>query len=228
MSQAEIRRGTRNRGMNLLPILSMKAYNATMKKDIIPEISDILATSDLLSKALKLAGLITCVFREAGWELVVVGGSAVEFYTEGAYMSGDIDMCRRNLNPIPLRTAQNLISRLGGTGGPRSWKVAGLYVDFLGLLENEARTPCRTMETPCGAISIAPAELMLVERILMAFYPRPDPEARTVAKKLLAVCLKETTLIDWNEVKRLAACPSFDVLQETSQLRQEVVDELKK
>jgi len=33
-----------------------------MKKDIILEINDILATSDLLSKALKLSGLITRVF----------------------------------------------------------------------------------------------------------------------------------------------------------------------
>ena len=206
----------------------MKARLNIMQKDIIPEINDILATSDLLSKALKLAGLITRVFREAGWELVVVGGSAVEFYTEGAYMSGDIDMCRRNLAPIPLRTAQNLIGRLGGTGGPRSWKVAGLYIDLLGLLENEAITPCRTIETPCGTISIAPAELILVERILMAFYPGPDPEARNIAKKIMAACLQKTTPIDWNEVKRLAACPSFDVLKETNQLRKEVIDELKK
>ncbi|MDD5483209.1 MAG: hypothetical protein PHP98_06110 [Kiritimatiellae bacterium] len=199
-----------------------------MKKDIVPEINDILATSDLLSKALKLAGLITRLFREVGWELVVVGGSAVEFYTEGAYMSGDIDMCRRNLDPIPLRTAQNVIGRLGGSGGPRSWKVAGLYIDLLGLLENEAITPCRTIETPYGMISIVPAELILVERVLMAFYPRPDPEARNIAKKIMAVCQQKITPVDWNEVKRLAACPSFDVLKETNQLRKEVLDELKK
>lgn len=199
-----------------------------IKQDNASEIKDILATSDLLSKALKLAGLVTRVFREAGWELVVVGGSAVEFYTEGAYMSGDIDMCRRNLNPIPLRTAQSLISRIGGTGGPRSWKVAELYIDLLGLLENEARTPCRTIETPCGVISIAPVEQIVVERILMAYYPRPDPEARNIAKKILAVCLQKTTPIDWKEVERLAASPSFDILKETNQLRKEVADELKK
>ncbi|MBI2438232.1 MAG: hypothetical protein HYV36_05405 [Lentisphaerae bacterium] len=198
-----------------------------MKKNA-SEIQDILSTSDLLSRALKLAGLVTRVFREAGWELVVVGGSAVEFYTEGAYMSGDIDMCRRNLNPIPLRTAQDLIGRLGGTGGPRSWKVAGLYVDLLGLLENEACTPCRTIETPCGTISIAPAELILVERILMAYYPSPDAQARSIAKKLLAVCLQNTMPVDWKEVERLAASSSFDILKETNQLRREVANELKK
>lgn len=204
------------------------AHENVMGKDNTPEINDILATPDLLAKALKLAGLITRIFREAGWELVVVGGSAIEFYTEGAYMSGDIDMCRRNPNPIPLRTAQDLIGRLGGTGGPRSWQIAGLYVDLLGLLENEALTPCRTIETPCGNITIVPAELVLVERILLAYYPRSDRQALDIAKKFIAVGLQNTTMINWKEVERLAASPSFDILKETRQLRAEVADELRK
>ncbi len=40
------------------------------------------------------------------------------------------------------------------------------------------------MKTPCGAISVMPAELAIVERALLAFYPQPDPEARAVAKKI--------------------------------------------
>lgn len=48
-------------------------------KDISAERRDIEATTDLLEKALKLAGLVSRVFREAGWDLVVVGGSAVEW-----------------------------------------------------------------------------------------------------------------------------------------------------
>lgn len=46
------------------------------------QLRDIRETADALEKALKLAGLVTAIFREAGWDLVVVGGSAVEFYTE--------------------------------------------------------------------------------------------------------------------------------------------------
>ena len=53
------------------------------------------ATGDLLLRAMKLAGVITALPREQGVSLVVVGGSSVEFYTEGGYMSGDIDFCRR-------------------------------------------------------------------------------------------------------------------------------------
>ena len=190
------------------------------------EIRDTETTPDLLDRALRLSGLVTRIFREAGWDLVVVGGSAVEFYTEGSYMSGDIDLCRRTLSPIPLRLAQDLMGKLGATGGPRSWKVAGLFVDMLGLLENEATTPCRTIGTPCGAISVIPAELAVVERTLLAFYPQPDPEARNVAKKMLAVCISGDTPVDWSEIRRLAGLPSFNVSKELDELRKEVAREL--
>ena len=51
--------------------------------DIKAAIVDIESTSDLLERALKLSGLITTLFQRHGFPLVVVGGSAVEFYTEG-------------------------------------------------------------------------------------------------------------------------------------------------
>jgi len=190
------------------------------------ESRDIEATADLLERALRLSGLVTRIFREAGWDLVVVGGSAVEFYTEGSYMSGDIDLCRRTLQPIPLRLAQDLMGGLGATGGPRSWKVAGLFVDMLGFLENEATTPCRTIGTPCGPITVIPAELAVVERTLLAFYPRPDAEARSVAKKILAVCLSGDTPVDWDEIRRLSGLPSFNVAKELDELKNEVAREL--
>ena len=188
-------------------------------------LNDIEGTADLLEKSLKLAGLVTRVFRDAGWELVVVGGSAVEFYTEGAYMSGDIDFCRRTLKPIPLRKAQDLMARLRATGGPRSWKVAGLFVDLLGILENEAKAPCRRLTTPFGDISLMPPELVLVERTLSACYPSADPEARTVAKKMLAVCMKRATRVDWKDVERIAALPAFGVQAELRKLKAEVTRE---
>lgn len=190
------------------------------------ELREIENTGDLVERALKLAALVTRLFADEGWDLVVVGGSAVEFYTEGAYMSGDIDLCRLTPSPIPLRRAQELMGQLGATGGPRSWKVAGMYVDLLGLLENEAQSPCRDVDTPFGKVVIAPAELILVERVLLGFYPNPDDEARDVAKKMLAVCLKGQTPVDWEEVERLANLPAFGVSEELAQLREEVTNEL--
>ena len=183
---------------------------------------EITGTANLLEKSLRLTGLVTRVFAEVGWPLVVVGGSAVEFYTEGAYMSGDIDLCRRTAAPIPLRQAQDIMAQLGATGGPRSWKVAGLFVDLLGLLENEAQTPLRTVQTPYGPISLMPAELALVERTLLAYYPRPDSEARDVARKLMAVCVSGATPVDWVEVDRLCTLPAFNIVRELDELKREV------
>jgi hypothetical protein len=62
-------------------------------KEIQKALADVTAESDPTLKHLKLASLVSAMFRQRGAELVVVGGSAIEFYTEGGYVSGDLDMC---------------------------------------------------------------------------------------------------------------------------------------
>jgi hypothetical protein len=183
-------------------------------------IADISSTGDLLERALKLAGLVSALFAEAGYQLIVVGGSAIEFYTEGGYMSGDIDFCRRELR-MPLRLAQDIMARVGATGGPRSWRVCGLFVDMLGVLENESRAPFRTIETPYGPVTLMPRELALVERVLAAYYPQPSGEALKAAKQMLASSLDDPST-DWGEVERLAAMPDFNILGELRRLKAEV------
>ena len=188
--------------------------------DIKAAMADIESTSDLLERALKLSGLITTLFQRHGFPLVVVGGSAVEFYTEGGYMSGDIDFCRKTLNAIPPRLMQEIIAELGGKGVARSWEVCGLYVDLLGILENESVLPNRELETPYGTVRIIPPELALVERILIAYYP-PSAELLVTARKMMVAALGDSNF-NWNEAERLAALPSFGVLEELRKLRKEV------
>jgi len=98
--------------------------------------------------------------------------------------------------------------------------------DLLGFLENEANAPCRKIITPFGAIQLVPAELVIVERILSAYYPAPDTNARDTAKKMMAVCLKEQAPVDWKEVERLARLPAFGVTKELRELKAEVSREL--
>src|ERR1039458_7235572 len=95
-------------------------------------------------KSQKRDSIDRALFRGRGIEWVVVGGSAIEFYTDGAYLSGDIDLCRiKPGTPIPLRLRQEIMGRLGAKGGPRSWEVAGTFVDLLGLVETESRSSFR-------------------------------------------------------------------------------------
>ena len=180
--------------------------------------ADIEVTGDLLERALKLSGLVTTLFAERGFPLVVVGGSAVEFYTEGGYMSGDIDFCRKTLKAIPPRIMQEVAERLGGKGLGRNWLICGLYVDILGLLESETDLPDRIVQTPYGEVRMLPPELALVERVLFA---EQDAECVASARQMMAAALKDADF-DWVEAERLAALQDFSVLSQMRRLKEEI------
>lgn len=189
-----------------------------MKIDIQAARVDIESTEDLLERALKLSGLLTTLFAERGYSLVAVGGSAVEFYTEGGYMSGDVDLCRKTLKSVPPRMMQEIAESLGGKGLGRNWLICGLYVDLLGLLESETVLPERVLVTPYGEIKILPPELVLVERVL---YAEQDAECIPSARQMALSAIKDV-LFDWNEAERLAALPGFGVLPQLRALRKEL------
>ena len=179
---------------------------------------DIETTADLLERAMKLAGLISTLFRERGFPLVMVGGGAVEFYTEGGYMSGDIDFCRKTLKSVPPRLMQEIAESLGGKGLGRNWLICGIYVDILGVLESETILPEREVETPYGVVRILPSELALVERIL---YAEQDAECVTSARQMMAAALRDQAF-NWGEARRLADLPDFKVLDQLEQLKMEM------
>jgi hypothetical protein len=161
-------------------------------------------------KHLKLASLVGAIFAERGIELIVVGGSAIEFYTEGAYVSGDLDMCVGSAPaPLTARVRQELMGQLQAKGGPRSWQVGNLFVDILGAFENLARTPVRQLNGPSGPVRIAPVEELIVERVLASRYPGDYPPAEECAKKLVAAALLGEVETDWAEVKRLAQSQAY-------------------
>jgi len=169
---------------------------------------------------MKLSGLLTTLFQERGFPLVVVGGSAVEFYTEGGYMSGDIDFCRKTLKAVPPRLMQEIAESLGGKGLGRNWLVCGLYVDLLGVLETESTLPERALETPYGTVRILPPELALVERVL---YAEQDAECVASARQMMVSALADDSF-DWAEAERLAALPDFAVADRLSALKREFAD----
>ena len=171
---------------------------------------DIANEDDPTLKQLQLASLVSAVFRERGIELVVVGGSAIEFYTDGAYVSGDLDLCVAvSSRVLTVRLRQEIMSQLHATGGPRSWQVGGLFVDVLAGFENLAQTPVRRLNGPCGEVLIAPVEELLVERVLISTYPGDYPPALDCAKKLLAAGLLGEVEMNWIEVKRLAGSSAY-------------------
>ena len=191
-------------------------------------VNEIATEKDPTLKSQRMASLVSAVFREAGVKLVVVGGSAIEFYTEGAYASGDLDLCLVPPSTITLRQRQELMGKLGAQGGPRSWQVAGMFVDVLGECESFSKTARQQLEGPYGVFELVQPEDLLVERVLVSIYPGPNPEARECAKKLIGVAISNQVELDWNEFCRLAAMPAYDNLADCERLIAETCDELGK
>jgi hypothetical protein len=129
---------------------------------------------------------------------------------------------------LDIRTRQELMGRLGGRGGPRSWEVAGQYVDILGEVETLARTPFDSIEAPYGVVRLLSPEDLLVERTLISVYPQPDESADACARKLIAVALSGQVELDWQEARRLAQLPEYRIVPTLEALVSEVANELGK
>ena len=191
-------------------------------------LADIGGEVDPTLKHLKLASLVSAIFGERGVQLVVVGGSAIEFYTDGAYVSGDLDLCLVAPTRLDIRTRQALMGKLDAVGGPRNWQVAGAYVDILGEVETLARPPFNEIQAPYGAVKIISPEDVLVERVLISVYPQPFEPAAQCARKLIAVALNNQVEMDWQEARRLAECPEYGIFPELQKLVDKVAHELGK
>ncbi len=199
-----------------------------MKPELIQTaLADITAETDPTLKSAKLASLCSALWSERGVELVVVGGSAIEILTEGAYASGDLDMCHANKATLSVAERNEIMGLLNAKGGPRNWQVAGMYLDLLGPAESFARTPYRRVEAPYGSFLVMTPEDLLVERVLVSFYTGENKTARDCAKVLASVALRREIEMNWDEVRRLANRPEYRNLPECVKLVKEVADELK-
>jgi hypothetical protein len=190
-------------------------------------LADITAEQDPTLKSAKLASLCSTLWLERGVELVVVGGSAIEMLTEGAYASGDLDMCHANKATLSVAERKEIMGLLDAKGGPRNWQVAGMYVDVLGPAESFARTSFRRIAAPYGDFLVMKPEDLLVERVLMSYYTGENKTARDCAKVLVSVALRQEIEMSWDEVRRLANLPEYRNLPECEKLVKEVADELK-
>jgi hypothetical protein len=117
--------------------------------------------------------------KESGSDIIVVGGSAIEVYTRGKYVSGDVDI--RADRPAVDR----VLAKWGFKDHGRLWirKDWGLAVDVVG--DEYSGDPYRatTVSTPYGSVRIAVVEDLFVKRLAAAKHWRV-PEALDEANLL--------------------------------------------
>ena len=170
-----------------------------------------------------VAALVSGLFRAQGADPVVVGGSAVEFYTAGAYVSGDLDVCFTGAVLPSMAQRMAVVKRLGAEAlSSRQCLVEGVYVDLLGPLETAARTPFQEI----GPVKLVPVEDLVVERIYAAYhFPTYHAEREAVAKTLLRMVFDQRIEADQAEIRRIAESPDYGVGEELARLSREVAAE---
>lgn len=133
---------------------------------------------------LRTAAVITRALERLGGNAVVVGGSAVSFYTGGSYLSRDVDL----VTAASGAALSELLVVLGFERRDGAWvhTVTDVIVDF--PAPPLAGDPERTVKvaTPDGPVTVIGIEDLLIDRLNAAVHWK-DTEAREWCISMLAI-----------------------------------------
>lgn len=126
------------------------------------EVSRVL--SERPTKHARILAFGALLARESHSDVLIVGGSAIEVYTRGGYVSGDVDIVgeREKIVPVLERWGFAKPSRLWIRD---NWEIA---VDIVGKHYTGATNRLRTLSTPYGPVRLAVPEDLLVKRLIEA------------------------------------------------------------
>lgn len=136
--------------------------------------------------------------REVGMAVVIVGGSAIEGYTSGMYISGDVDL---------VGERNSIIRGLEGWGFRKEGRLwsrrdLNLWVDPVGREYSGDERRLRTVTTPYGRVRLASIEDLIAKRLIETkVWPRGGTDLFDQAVALAAEYDRD---IDWEYVTRVA------------------------
>lgn len=142
------------------------------------------AVRNPLEVQLRTAAVLARLLVPIGGPVVVVGGSAVSFYTGGAYLSRDVDL----VTDVPGPQIFGVLERIGFRRQDGAWIHAevDVVVDFPSPpLAGDSRRVTQ-VQTSDGPISIIGLEDLLIDR-LNAVVHWGDSEAREWCVTMLAL-----------------------------------------
>lgn len=140
------------------------------------------------------------VSRLTGQMPVIVGGEAVEIYTQGGYTTGDIDV------KAPLNELKAVLKDFGFTKVGRTWsrKDLDIYIEWVGgALDEGPEAEKRTNIIFNGdyAVRVISIEDLIIDRLNAAKWWR-DSDSETWARALFAI--GKNIGIDENYLARMA------------------------
>lgn len=123
------------------------------------------AAEDATKRGVYFVALLGTAANVPADDLIVVGGSAIEFYTVGEYTSGDIDLVSNEADRLKEVLRSWNFHREG-----RVWvsEELGIVVDFGSYPYTWDKSRTQLLKTPYGPIRLAALEDLLVKRLVSA------------------------------------------------------------
>ena len=148
----------------------------------------------------KLAAFGALLTRESGLGtegLTIVGGSALEIYTTGDYVSGDIDIVAERPEKV-----EEVLQSWGFTKEGIYWqhRDLGLVVQIVGRHDSGSRTLNQIVATPYGRLRLGSMEDIVWKRVYESRgWNRPE-----ALDEAMLLVLRYSDRLDWEYLERKA------------------------
>lgn len=174
------------------------------------EVRRILAETDPSVRTLYAVAVLAEEAQVPGENVIVVGGSAVEVYTQAGYVSGDIDLVgdRKRLVAVAKRWGFKWASRQLWINS--EWGLAFEFVKDLKLYNGRLELT-RIIDTPFGPVRVEAPEDSVVRRLIQAKHW----QVRTGFDEAVAVAVARVDGFDWDYARTYARREEvLDLLEE--------------
>ena len=169
--------------------------NSERKRLIQKLVSD--SSLDPLSRRLKIGAIISSAFKEDGFDIILTGGSAVEFYTAGNYMTGDIDF-----HVYADADKERIMHELGFKGQLRNYHLEDEYIEFVSTEYMGDRDRIITQFNEFGSVKIIGLEDILIDRVKGTKFS--DQASPVYEEWALVLVYDNFNKLDWDYLKEQA------------------------
>jgi hypothetical protein len=168
-----------------------------MRQGLPPEFGNLQGIADPFERRLYFAAILAKYAAKRGGTFVIVGGHAVEYYTDGGYATQDADL----LTPDKAPLAELLIEWGFKLEGRVYWHPdLAIVVDLIdGRVSGD---PARTVELDIEGLNVnmAPVEEVVIDRLSAGVHWHSDEDMQWAR----AVCRANRQDIDWEYLQQRA------------------------
>ncbi len=131
-----------------------------------------------------------------GKRLVIVGGSAIELYTEGEYVSRDVDVVGDKDRLVPVLRRWGFRAQTGRDRRQYWFRAPLGLVDLVGPL-HKSGLPTQIVETRYGAVRLGAVEDLLVRRLMRA----GRESSSALFQEAVILASRYRTSLDWRYIE---------------------------